>query len=276
MPAILRPLSLGLLLDETFDLYRRNLLLFLGISAIPNGALLLILILFDKTLGTIWDGIGIVGYLGVLFTTVVIVLVPSIVTAATTFAVSDVYLERPTSIRSCFSRVSGRMLKVLAVSFIVGLIVGLGMLLCLAPGIYCAGVYGVAIPAVVLENITVRQSLPRSSRLTQNLIGRVIIMYFLTGIFSGIMNYALNAGLLRLWPIIHPHLVHLTRLNLRDISSVLSTTLFGPISAIGLTLLYYDLRVRKEAFDLDQMMALMGGAENVAAESAQQSAVGNQ
>jgi uncharacterized membrane protein YdcZ (DUF606 family) len=126
MPAILRPLSLGLLLDETFDIYRRNFLLFLGISAIPYGALLLILILFDKTLGTILDGIGTGGYLGVLFTIVAIVLVPSIVTAATTFAVSDIYLERPTSIRSCFSRVSGRTLKVVAVSFMVGLTVGLG------------------------------------------------------------------------------------------------------------------------------------------------------
>ena len=275
MPAILRPLSLGLLLDETFDIYRRNLLLFLGISGVPHGALLLILILFDKTLGTIWDGVGIMGFLGVLFTIVAIVLVPSVVTAATTFAVSDVYLERPTSIRSCFSRVSGRTLQVLAVSFIVGLIVGLGMLLCLAPGIYWAGVYGVAIPAVVLENIPVRQSLPRSSRLTQNFIGRVVVVYFLTSIFAAIMNYALNAGLLWLWPIIHPHLVHLTKLNLRDISSIVSKTLFGPVSAIGLTLVYYDLRVRKEAFDLDQMMDLMGGAENVAAEGAQQSAVGS-
>lgn len=121
-----------------------------------------------------------------------------------------------------------------------------------------------------------RQALPRSSRLTQHFIGRVIVVYFLTAIFAGIMNYALNAGLLWLWPIIHPHLVHLTSLNLRDISSMLSKTLFGPVSAIGLTLVYYDLRVRKEAFDLDQMVDLMGGAKNVATEDAQQSAVGSQ
>ena len=246
---------------------------FLGISAIPNGALLLILILFDKTLGTILDGVGILGFLGPLFTIGAIVLVPSIVIAATAFAASDIYLERPTSIRSCFSRVSGRPLKVLAVSF-VGLIVGFGLLLCLAPGIYWAGLYGVAIPAVVLENITVRQSLHRSSVLTQDFRGRVIIVFFLAGIFSGMMKYALNAGLERLWPTIHPHLIHLTRLNLRDISSVLAMTLFGPVSAIGLTLTYYDLRVRKEAFDL--MMDLMGGAETVAPEGAQQSAVGSQ
>src|SRR6516164_3525915 len=94
MAHTLRPLSLGLLLDETFNIYRHNLLLFLGISAIPNGALLLVLPVGDKTLGTIWDGVGVLGWLGVLFTIVALVLVPSVVTAATTFAVSDVYLER--------------------------------------------------------------------------------------------------------------------------------------------------------------------------------------
>jgi hypothetical protein len=272
MPAIC-PLSLGRLLNETFDIYRRNFLLFLGISAIPNGVLLLLLIMFDKTLGTIWDGVGISGLLGLLFTIVAIVLVPSIVTAATTFAVSDVYLERTTSIKSCFFRVSGKALKVLAVSLMLGLVVGLGLLLCLAPGVYWAGVYGIAIPAAVLENISVGQALSRSSRLTQNFIGRVIIVYFLTAIFFGIMKYPLNVGLELLWPVIHPHLVHLTMLNLRDIGSVLAMTLFGPVSAIGLTLTYYDLRVRKEAFDL--MMDLMGSAETVAAAGAQQSAVGS-
>ncbi|HEY2361636.1 MAG TPA: hypothetical protein VGK36_11000, partial [Candidatus Angelobacter sp.] len=231
------------------------------------------LILFDKTLGTILDGVGILESLGLLFTIVAIVLVPSVVTAVTTFAVSDLYLERSTSIRSCFSRVSGRTLKVLAVSF-VGLIVGLGIFLFVAPGIYWAGVYGIAIPAVVLENITVRQSLSRSLALTQDFRGRVIIVFFLTLIFSGIMKEALNAGLELLWPTIHSHFVHLTRLNLRDISSVLSMTLFGSVSAIGLTLTYYDLRVRKEAFDL--MMDLMGDAETVSAEGAQQSALGIQ
>lgn len=271
MPAIH---SLGSLLNETFGIYRRNFLLFLGISAIPYGVLLLLLIMFDKTLGTIWDGVGISELLGFLLAIVAIVLVPSIVTGATMFAVSDIYLERTTSIKSCFSRVSGKALAVLAVPFILWLIVTVGLLMFLAPGVYWAGVYGVAIPAVLLENIPVGQALPRSSRLTQNFIGRVTIVYFLTWIFYGLMKYPLNAGLEQLWPMIHPHFAYLTKLNLRDISSMLVMMLFGPVSAIGLTLTYYDLRARREAFDL--MMDLRGGAETVSAEGAQQSAVGSQ
>jgi hypothetical protein len=33
-----------------------------------------------------------------------------------------------------------------------------------------------------------------------------------------------------------------------------SQALLGPISTIALTLVYYDVRVRKEAFDLQHMM----------------------
>lgn len=204
MPAIL---SLGSLLNETFGIYRRNFLLFLGISAIPNGVLLLLLIMFDKTLGTIRDGIGISELFGLLLTIIAIVLVPSIVAAATAFAVSDIYLERTASIKSCFSRVSGKALKVVAVSFMLWFIVTLGLLLFMAPGVYWAGVYGLAIPTAVLENVPVGEVLPRSSRLTQNFIGRVIIVYFLPWIFFGIVKYSLNASLEMLWPIIHPHFV---------------------------------------------------------------------
>jgi hypothetical protein len=40
--------------------------------------------------------------------------------------------------------------------------------------------------------------------------------------------------------------------------------LFGPITAIALTLVYYDQRVRKEAFDIEHMMAMMSTPENLA------------
>ena len=58
---------------------------------------------------------------------------------------------------------------------------------------------------------------------------------------------------------------------------VLSTTLFGPVSAIGLTLTYYDLRVRKEAFDLEQMMdPVPGWRGERCGRGCQRSAVGSQ
>jgi hypothetical protein len=42
----------------------------------------------------------------------------------------------------------------------------------------------------------------------------------------------------------------------------MTTILFGPISAIAITLVYYDQRIRREAFDISHMMSLMNKTGN--------------
>src|SRR5437660_12069470 len=103
MAHTLQPLSLGKLLDETFNIYRRNFVLFIGISAIPNLALLLLKFLFAGLIANNLKEIGVGVVLAGLGTIVASFFVSSIVTAATTFGVSDVYLDRPTSMAACFS-----------------------------------------------------------------------------------------------------------------------------------------------------------------------------
>jgi hypothetical protein len=265
MSHVLRPLSLGQLLDETFNIYKRNFVLFIGISAIPNLALLLVKLILIGT-GIIHNGPPdaltdlpiFLGNLAIAF------FVSSIVTAATTFGVSDIYLDTPTSMAACFSRVSRKAFKVIYTSFIVGIIVALGSILCLIPGIYAAGVYGLAIPAVVLENITAGQSLNRSSALTKDSVFRIIVIYFLTTIFAGIMAMLLSTAGSLIGEVIHgPE--NMYSLTLQEIASTLGEILFGPVTAIALTLAYYDQRVRKEAFDITHMISLMGVPESLPA-----------
>jgi hypothetical protein len=43
--------------------------------------------------------------------------------------------------------------------------------------------------------------------------------------------------------------------------SGLTGLLLYPLNAIAVTLLYYDLRIRKEAFDLEMMSRALAGAE---------------
>jgi len=259
----LRPLSLGQLLDETFNIYRRNFLLFAGISAVPNIALLV----FELSLaGPTLQGakpssvaallIGLASYVTSLFVT-------SLVTAATALGVSDIYLDTPTCIRACFSRVAGKALRVFYVSFVVSLIVAFGTMLCIVPGIYWSGVYGVAMPAVVLEDIAGNQSLKRSSYLTQDSVGRVVVVYFLTTIFTAGMVWALSAGIPALSGTGFHGVGMLTKEMLQEILTTLCGILFGPVTAIALTLVYYDQRVRKEAFDIEHMMRMMAASQNL-------------
>lgn len=264
MAHTLRPLSLGALLDETFDIYRHNLLLFLGISALPNIVMLLLQFGLASSINSPRE-VGALALIGVLLASVASLFVSAIVTSATTLAVSDIYLDRATSVRACFYRVRGKTLSVVYVSFAVGLIVGFGTLLCIAPGIYWAGLYAIAIPAVVLENIDGRQALTRSKELTRDHVWRMIVVYFLTAIFAFLMVTALTAAVEWLGPRLFQHTGFITKDVLQEIMSGLGAILFGPISAIGLTLAYYDQRVRKEAFDIEHMMALMSSPGGQAA-----------
>lgn len=262
----LRPLSLGKLLDETFDIYRRNFVLFTGISAVPNIAFFLVMLPWMGWNLRDLESMGIAGlfvFVGMIF---VSMLSGAIATAATTLGVSDIYLDRPTSMVACFSRIGAKALRVFYVSFVVGLIVGFGMLLCFLPGIYWSGVYGIAIPAVVLENITGNESLKRSSYLTSGSVGRVIFVYFLTTIFRIGLEYAFKAGMTAFGLTAFQD-TGFTGQTLRLILSTVGSILFGPVTAIALTLVYYDQRVRKEAFDIEHMISMMGGPEKMAQET---------
>jgi hypothetical protein len=267
MAHTLRPLSLGQLLDETFNIYRRNFLLFLGISAIPNLALLLLqLALAGTAFNDAKSNFAIAAFAG-LAAAFASLFVDAIVTAATTFGVSDIYLDRPTSIAACFSRVTGKALRVIYVSFITSLIVGFGFALCIAPGVYFAGKYGIAIPAVVLENITGNQALKRSANLTDGFVGRVVVVYFLTYFFVWAMTIALNTALRSLGSVAFHDSGIFSKQAFDAIVSTFGGILFGPVTAIGLTLAYYDQRVRREAFDIEHMMRLMTPPESLASEA---------
>jgi hypothetical protein len=47
-------------------------------------------------------------------------------------------------------------------------------------------------------------------------------------------------------------------LLLQHLSGFVSQVLVGPIATIAFSLMYYNLRVRKEAFDIQHLMASLG------------------
>ena len=166
----LRPLRIAELLDYTFDIYRRNFLLFLGISAVPNTASLLLQLAIQGRNPTprVASGVEVgAAFAAQVSVGLVSLIVTYIVTAATTFAVSEIYLNIPTSVWGCYARVARKATRILLVSFVAALIIGIGTALCIAPGIYWTGKYGLAVPAIVLESITSREALDRSANLAQ-------------------------------------------------------------------------------------------------------------
>lgn len=150
-----------------------------------------------------------------------------------------------------------------------GLMVGLGLfILVVFVGIAVAAVwsvraycrYALAVPACTVEDLPVKFALIRSKFLTKNSLGRVFVVYFLTAVISIAVTLLLQTptyltpGAFSLRGGLHlsPALLAWTYT-----SEFIGQLFAGPIGAIAMALVYYDERVRKEAFDLQLMMEAM-------------------
>lgn len=264
MATVLRPLSTGELLDRTFSLYRSHFGLFAGIFALPNLCVLAFQCVglalkappaqaFDISrmlLGAFWG-------LGALVLTIVVTATSQ---AATVVAVSEVHLDRPAGVMDSFSKVKNQIAGVIGLSLSVGFLVGLACLLLIVPGILLAIRWSLAIPVKVLEGRSVGDSMSRSTDLTQGNRGRIFVIWLLF--------FALSIGVSMLlqWPIKIAAGVS-GILSLQQVAprwhvaslaaTFVSQCLVGPLATIAFSLVYYDQRVRKEAFDLQLMMSTL-------------------
>jgi hypothetical protein len=123
--------------------------------------------------------------------------------------------------------------------------------------------YALAVPACTLENLPAMRSFKRSKFLTNGAKGGIFGIIFLTGFMTFILTYVLQLPtLLASNSIFMTGKTHLSMAATAwiYIADFLGAALAGPIATIALVLVYYDQRVRKEAFDLQLMMEAVGQA----------------
>jgi hypothetical protein len=258
----LRPLSLGEILDRTFSLYRRHFLLFIGIAGIPQLLVLAIGLVNLSFRGPISPSrvpIAVAGTLAVILSVaaVVLSLIAYLVSQGGAIrAVTDLYLGRPTSIAKSLSGMRGHLLTLFGVVVLNGLVVGVGMIALIIPGIYLLCRLLVCVPAALTEDLGARESLSRSWDLTRDTAGRgfVILVLYTVIVFAAsllisapisglaVASSLRNTGMQTFW------------LVLANVSSSLVNVLISPILLIATAIFYFDLRIRKEAFDLQFMM----------------------
>jgi hypothetical protein len=117
--------------------------------------------------------------------------------------------------------------------------------------------YALAVPACVVEDIPARAAIRRSIELSKGARGRV----FLLGLLVVVIEFAL-VGLTQAFFIVLAYKNHfilpMWARAAQQIVGFFTTSLLGPIYATGLTLFYYDQRIRKEGFDIEWMMQAAG------------------
>jgi hypothetical protein len=263
VPALrLRPLTLMDVLDESFRLYRANFPLLAGLAiglVIP----LLAIQLFSGAysgLGILFDAFSNPSsvtplvqppnpFVTLLQYPVQLALVPFQAGALFAAAVAIV-LGTPVSIGSVLRAVLKRYWALWAISLLYGL-ASLG-LLCLPLGIWLLTRLSMMIPVLFTEMAPASTAIDRSWRLTDHAFWRTFALLLLSLVLAYVVQAAL-AGVFVSTAAIFPGLTTGLRVILIVGLASLMTQLVQPLVVMAITLLYFDLRVRKEAFDLELM-----------------------
>ena len=266
VPLRLRPLEIGDLLDETFRMYRRHFLLFAGISvilAVPAAAL--------YGLALAWVSAGLQGgtttnpdvtllagfWLGLLGALVVGVLILPFTHSAVTYAACESALGRPVTAGGIFRGVLGRYFPLLGYWLLFNSVTAsIAVVLCVAP--FAVWVWGfitwIAItPAMFIENIGLGFAGSRSRQLVEGRWWRTFLIMFLTFVIYELVAGALGAFIQIVQFVLENFVSLFLASAIALTTSQLIAALLTPIFQIVLVLVYFDLRVRREALDLFQM-----------------------
>lgn len=296
----LRPLSTGEILDRTFQIYRSRFALFAGLAVLPaavsvvTSALRLLYAAHQDTHvlpGAAYSRAQIFSGALSLVAAVISLLLYGITQAATTWAVSAVYLGEAASIRAAYGvafrnwfRYTLIVLRQLwsvmwlpillfsaaiAIPGVFGRHGGAGLLWLTIPLfvlaflslIYAVWAYiriSLAVPAAVVESLKVRAAVRRSAQLLATRKVRIFLLLMLLAALYMVVG-VVESPLLILSVRTRGAQAFVTQAINLSVSFV-AGTLIGPVGAIGVCLFYFDERVRREGFDIEWMMRKLAPA----------------
>ena len=283
--ADIRPMNFGEILDASLVIYRRHFGLFLRLVVIVLAVPALLLVYFSaRWLGSLVTQTPNLGGL-LLFVPVFIVyyLATLVLTAGTVRIISDSYLGRAPRLQDALSLGLSKLWGLVVVGLGKGVIVFLimigvgaviGVMSVLAKGAGAAAVlvfftvgaagvwlvvlvlcgYGVSTPVVVLEELgSAFDAFGRSWDLTRSFRLKVLGL----GVVAFLLFNALPSWVLQVLSAVARLASPALSIALAALATVVPVLLTPAVAAV-ITLMYYDLRVRREAFDLQMLSRQLG------------------
>ena len=188
----LTPMGIGEILDATFRLYRKHFLRFVTIVAvmiIPLGLLQLLVsgAIIAETRGG--EGPGPTFFVGILVILLFAVLANTLSQGALFKSVSEAYLGKETSVGEAYGFVIPRAFRLIWGSILVGLVVVIGFILLIVPGIIFSLWLTLTIPVILLEGLPASKAMGRSRRLVSGNLGKVFGLAFILTVLGMIVNY---------------------------------------------------------------------------------------
>ena len=194
------------------------------------------------------------GIIGTFVQVIAAIVLGSMSTAAVVVIVSDSYLGREVTIGAAINRVLERFGTVLGATILQTLIIIGGFILFIIPGLIFIAWYFATINVVMVEGRGTFAALGRSKSLTAGSVGKILGTLILAGLAILLVQFVVGLILALVIPALR------TNSNISAIESSIVSIFIYPLVTVVVTLLYYDLRIRKEGFDLEIMAKELGFA----------------
>jgi hypothetical protein len=245
------PMTTGVLLDRAFRLYTGNFALMLGITAAAYVPFYLIMLVIEASVGGQAPG-GAGGLSMLLFQVVFMILWASIAfpiaSGATTYAISERYLGNEVTIGEAMRRGLSHFWSLSIAQISATIRVMFGFLLLIVPGILWMLSYALIVPVILIEGQKALPSLRRSRDLVKGYRGKVFCILLVVNF----LQVVLTAGVRMIGGIFFPGATAGDGILNSALINLLSIFL-TPLGIIAAILLYYDMRIRKEGFDLEML-----------------------
>jgi hypothetical protein len=255
---ILKPMNAGEILDNTFKLFKGQFKSYLGIVVLGIASFIVLGLIvgalyymFGKT--TVMVG-GAIAY--ILF-----IVVNLAMNAGLIKMTSEQILDRKMGSMEAYRFGFGKAWYLFLGGLLYVIIVTLSAILLIIPGVYFGNALVLFSQSIVIEEKGPWSALKRSKLLTKGSWWRCFGIIFLAIVFMVIIStlprmvIGIFVGL-----IFNPNFIATI---IDAFLGIIISTLFAPLIMIAMTLLYYDLRIRKENLDLQVMVGNLTDKSNM-------------
>ncbi len=238
--ATIRAFAIGDVIARGFSVYFKNLATFVPLSLIAFIPVWLGLILIEQ--GPAMGGAALGS--GMVFMIVLQTVAGYWLQAALVYGTISSMRGHPAGFGETFSKALAALASVIVLGIVISILVGLGMILFIVPGVIVMVMFFVAIPAAVVEREGIGAALTRSRELTKghrwSIFALFIVMMLALGIISGLVGLATGAG--QGYP-------SEAGLWINQIVSMVIGGVWATITAVA----YHDLRILKDGGDTESI-----------------------
>jgi hypothetical protein len=285
------PMSIGGVLDNTFRIYKSNFIRFITIVAVIQVPIALLAIISTSAFNrgvpvrqrdseySVAEGrrasalsggqdeadpaAAIIGWMGLMVAGILSLLGQVLCSGALTKSVSETYLGNEITVGQAYRFVLHKLPTLILAGICVALVVYLGLLLLVVPGVIFGLWFALTTPAIVVEDLKATKGMSRSKALASGNLGKIFSVAFLVFLLTLVVSMVAGYAGAFLGRIVFPGNMTLN-VFFNQLVSVIAKILVVPIGATAYILLYYDLRIRKEGFDLQMLAESIGSGQDTA------------